>query len=100
MIKKRRWESHRCRTRHAGITVPEFYHYATPTFDCRGERFMSSIHLTKEQKNYYDLVFFPVFCTFSGFFSFRVFLENLLYLVSSSRRLTKNKNTLKSIILV
>ena len=57
---------------------------------------MSFIQLTKEKDQDYDLVFLSFFNIFSGLFFFSVLLEDLLYLVSSSRKLTKNINALKS----
>ena len=53
------------------------------------------IQLRKEKDHDYDFVFLSFFDIFSGLF-FSVLLEELLYLVSSSCKLRKNINALKS----
>ena len=52
---------------------------------------MGLIQSTKGKLNYHDFIFYVVYLTFLWIFSFSAFLEDLLYLVSSSRKLTKNK---------
>ena len=46
----------------------------------------------KKDENYHALVFLTFFDYFSGFFSFSAFLEDVLYHVSSSKKLTRNRN--------
>ena len=80
---------------HGDVTVPDFYHYATLTVDSRRERFMNLIPLKYDNENYYVLVFLTLFDYFSGFF-FSALLEDVLYHVSSSSKLTRHRNALKS----
>ena len=57
---------------------------------------MTLIQLREEQKSYLKPDFFSFFDFFSSFFSFSVSKGDLLYLVSSSSKLKKNINALKS----
>ena len=54
---------------------------------------MNFIPLKYDNEKYYALVFLTVFDYFSGFFSaFSALLEDVLYHVSSSNKLTRNLN--------
>ena len=57
---------------------------------------MNFIPMKKDNENYHALVFSTFFGYFSVFFSFSAVLEDLLYHVSSSNKLTRNRNALKS----
>ena len=89
--KKNQHEYLECRTGQASHTTPEFYHYATQTFETSRERFTKFFRLKNDNENYDALVFLSLLDNFAGFFSFSVLLEDLLYLVLWSSKLTKNR---------
>ena len=53
---------------------------------------MNFISLKYDNENYHALVFFTSF----DYFSFSALLEDVLYHVSSSNKLTRNRNAFKS----